>query len=326
MFRLYSFAMPLTLLVSTAAIPTIPTLHMAAPAASGIVATEDGTVYFVDSFRNTVWRVQQGHAATVFVAGRNGQSLQLDSSGNVYGMHVEDGDMVVWRADETGAVTELPRPQAPSNFGQAFVLADDGDVIGFSGNGRRSGVRLWRANERERHLLAGGEWGFRDGAGADARFFPIGGMASAPGGGLVVTAGATVRRVAPDGSVSTVASGQPLLSPKRSFLSRLFGDVQGHLTGVAVGSRGEIYVTNAARGSVVRVDRNGEVVEVASASDGWSPTGVAVAGSCVYVLEYGAGVRVRRIEPSGRSSVMAIVRADPVAALPVMGRRLPLPA
>ncbi|MEX1182453.1 MAG: hypothetical protein WEF86_04405 [Gemmatimonadota bacterium] len=325
-FRLHAFAMPLTVFVTVADIPTIPTLHMPAPTASGIVAAADGTVYFVDSFRNTVWKVHAGEAATVFVAGRNGQALQLDADGNLYGMHEHDDDVVLWRADAAGTVTAVARPHVPAHFGHAFVLADNGDIIGSSGTGRRSGVRLWRANDRERHLLAGGEWGFQDGAGAEARFFPIGGMARAPGGGLVVTSGATIRRVAPDGSVTTVAAGQPLLSPKRSFLSRLFGDVQGHLTGVAVGDSGEIYVTNSARGAVMRVDRNGEVVELSNASDGWSPTGVAAAGGSVYVLEYGPGVRVRRIDAAGRSVILAIVRSDPIAALPLQGRFRPLPA
>jgi hypothetical protein len=315
--RLYSMAVPL--IVAAGAIPTIPTLRPPEPPTSGIVATADGTVFFVDSYNRTVWRVQPGKGVHAFVTGRNGRALQLDDDGNLYGTHQDaQGRIGMWRADAAGSLEELSHAEVPE-YGHAFVVDDDGEVIASSGRGRRSGVRLLRASEHEATLVAGGEWGFRDGAGATARFFPIGGMTRTRDGDLLVTSGATVRRVDADGKVRTIAANDRLLQPRTTLLSRLLGDVQGHLSGIAVGERGEIYVANGARDAVVRINANGTVEDVATSDHGWKPTGVATANGSLYILEYGPGVRVRRIDARGTLSVLALVRPERVAAL-TLGR------
>ena len=53
-------------------------------------------------------------------------------------------------------------------------------------------------------------------------------------GDLLVTSGASIRRVRTDGSVQTIAKGERLLKPRLSFLARLFGDVQSQLGGLDV--------------------------------------------------------------------------------------------
>lgn len=325
MHSMYAIALPALLMVtgptktvlvqhqSTLAdddIPTIPTLQPPGPPTTGIVAAADGTVYFVDSFQNTVWRVQPGRAAAPFVTGLNGRSLQIDESGNIYGTHHEKGRVRSWRADASGRVVEISRTEVPDEAGHAYVLDGDGELIGWSGTSRRSGVRLWRAREHQRQLVAGGEWGYRDGAGVDAQFQHIGGMALTSGGALLVTSGATVRRVGADGSVSTIAAGDPLLKPRGSLLSRLIGESQRHLSGIAQGDDGSIYVANTGRGTVVRICADGTTQDIATSDDGWIPTGVAAANGMIYVLEYGAGVRVRRITPDGAGMVVAHVRPD----------------
>jgi sugar lactone lactonase YvrE len=290
-------------------IPTIPTLQPPGPPTTGIVAAADGTVYFVDSYHNTVWRMQPGRGTTAFVTGRNGRSLQIDDEGNIYGTHRDGGRLRTWRADGLGNVVEVTRTEVPEQSGHAFILDEDGELIGWTGANRRSGIRLWRAREHQRHLVAGGEWGYRDGSGVQARFQSIGGMALTSDGELLVTSGATVRRVGADGSVSTIAAGDPLLKP-RGFLARLVGDGQGHLTGIAEGDDGSIYVANTGRGAVVRIDPDGSTQDIATSANGWMPTGVASAHGALYILEYGTGVRVRRITSDGASSIVAHVRPD----------------
>jgi streptogramin lyase len=308
--RLFDLAMP-ALVAASAAIPTIPTIKPAGPATSGIVASEDGTVYFVDSFSRVVWRVQPTGAMTPFVTGRNGKTLQIDPEGNIYGTHDEGRSVVIWRADPAGNIVEIARTAMPEQHGHAFVLDDCGEVIGWTGNGKRTGVRVWRSHDRGRHLLAGGALGIRDGAGADARFLPIGGITLSDGGELYVTSGHTIRKITQQGEVSTIASDEPLLRARGSFLQRLFGlpELQGHLTGITVDDDGTVYVANPTRDAVVRIDRNGRASEVASSDGGWSPTGVAVSSGALYVLEYGSGVRVRKITGDG-TSVVATVRPD----------------
>jgi len=335
---MYSIALP-ALLVATApnavnleqhivapadaSIPTIPTLQPPGPPTTGIVAADDGTIYFVDSFHNTVWRVQPGRGVSAFVTGRNGKSLQIDDDGYIYGTHREKGRVQGWRADAAGNVVELSRAEVPEQSGHAFVVGGNGELIGWTGTTRRSGIRLWRAREHQRQLVAGGEYGSRDGLGADARFLPIGGMMMTPEGELLVTSGASVRRVSLDGSVSSIAAGDPLLRPRGSIFARLVGDPQGHLTGIAQGDDGSIYVANTARGAIVRIRPDGTTQAIAVSDDGWTPTGVTVASGAVYVLEYGAGVRVRRITTDGVGAVVAIVRPERgLASASVVGRSI----
>lgn len=312
--RLFNFALP-ALLATSAAIPTIPTIRPIGPPTTGIVAAADGTVYFVDSFHRTVWRVSKDGEKTAFVTGTNGKSLQIDEHGNIYGTHEADrGQLILWRADPAGNVIEIGRTAVPEHHGHAFVLDDGGDVIGWTGNGKRTGVRVWRARDRERHLLAGGEWGLRDGAGANARFFPIGAMVQGEDGTLYVTSGPTIRRIAQDGAVTTVAKGEKLLTARGSLLSRLLGEVQGHLTGIALDCDGTIYVANTARDAVIRVEPGGKVTEVVTTDGSWTPTGVAVSERALYVLEYGPGVRVRKIDVDGGATIVAIVRTNRAVA------------
>lgn len=332
---LYSIAAPLVLASSGSAsaipavptlstIPTIPTLGSPGPLANGIVALDDGTVFFVDSFNRTVWRLQAGATLDPFVTGRNGRSLYADDEGHLYGTHEDQaGRVVTWRADANGKVVDLPHPDVPQ-YGHAFVVEDDGDIIASSGTGKRSGVRLVRSSDDERELLAGGEMGFRDGKGANAMFLPIGGMTRTPDGDLLVTSGASIRRVSRNGSVQTIAKGERLLKPRHAFLARLFGQVHGHLTSIAVGAHGEIYVANGARNAVIRIHPNGSADEIVRSDDGWTPTGVAAAGGMLYILEYGRGVRVRRVDAAGMMSTVAVVKQEgPVASAWLTGRFIP---
>jgi hypothetical protein len=254
------------------------------------------------------------------VTGRNGRSLQIDEDGFIYGTHEEEkGQLILWRADPSGNVIEVGRTAVPEHHGHAFVLDDGGEVIGWTGNGKRTGVRVWRARERERHLLAGGEWGLRDGMGANARFFSIGGMTRSEDGAVYVTSGPTIRRIAQNGSVTTMAKNEKLLKARTSLLSRLFGDVNAHLTGIAVDCDGTMYVTNTARNAVVRIEASGKATEVVTTDNGWTPTGVAIVERALYVLEYGPGVRVRRIDRDGDASIVALVRSNRAVASHPLG-------
>jgi sugar lactone lactonase YvrE len=259
------------------ALPTIPLLRPAEPAPNSIVATPDGTIYFVDALQSTVWRLQpNGHAAP-FVTGTTGPSLHVDAEGNVYGTHIEArGRVVLWRADPTGTMTEVGRASTPSEA-------------------RRLLAATWDARES---MLPPGE---------------IDGMTRMRSGELVITHGPAIRKVGLDGRVKTVASGGTLLEQRSSFFSRLLG-TPSHLTGVAVAANGDIYVANSARRSVVLVQTDGRVREVYTAEPGWRPTGVAASAGAIYVLEYGIGVRVRRLEASGAGAILTQVTPHRSAA------------
>jgi hypothetical protein len=322
--KLHSIVIPLVVAWS-AAIPTIPTLGPPPQPTSGIVATADGTVFFIDSFNETVWRLRPGAPLDAFVSGRNGRALCVDGVGHLYGTHEDDsGRVIMWRADGGGSVVDLRHPHVPQ-YGHAFVVEGDGEMIASSGTGKRTGVRLLRTSEHDREVIAGGEMGFRDGSGKEARFHPIGGITRTPAGDLLVTSGAAIRRVRADGTVHTIAKGERLLRPRPSLFARFFGDVHGHLTGIAVGMHGEIYVANSARNVVVRINVNGSAQEIFKSDNGWTPTGVASANGSLYILEYGDGVRVRRIDANGTLSTVARVKPDRAVATTLMPGRVSVP-
>lgn len=266
----------------------IPILPVAAPApdhASGIIATGDGIVYFADSYHRTVWRVLPGQPATEFVSGRDVRALQLDGSGNIYGMQVDArGGLVLWRADGRGRVSDVARCEAANHGGHAFLVDEHGDIVG------RDAVR------RTTIPLAS-----------------VGGMTRTGDGAILLTAGSAIHRIDADGNVVTVAEDERLLRGKRGWLARLFGGQSAHLSGIAVDANGTIYVANSARGIVAAIEPDGRVRKVLESEAGWTPTGVATANGAVYVLEYGPGVRVRRIDDNG-DTVVAAVRASRVLA------------
>jgi sugar lactone lactonase YvrE len=257
MQRLFSFVVPALLGAAVVeAVPTLPILRTALPAANGIVAAHDGTLYFADSFHNTVWRVSPGAGIAAFVTGVGGGSLHVDGEGNLYGTRaVGRHQTVLWRADPNGVVTDLSSS------------ADAGDFA------------LDQVTTRT------------------------------TGGRLLVTADRSVKRVGLDGRVTVIAADVPFLQPRSGKLRRFFRGASPHLTGIAEAADGRIYIANATRGAIVGFLPGGGAEEVIRTEQGWTPAGVVAAHGVIYVLEHGAGVRVRRIENSGDSSIIASVPA-----------------
>jgi hypothetical protein len=318
---LYSVTVPAFMLVlALETVPTLPLFTPHTPSASGIVAGDDGSVYFVDAFHNTVWRVAPGGGASAFVTGLSGRSLRIDGAGNIYGTHQESsGTLVLWRADPAGDISELARTSFPAEHAHSFVLVDTTEVIGWIGHGRRSALRLWRRRPHTPDLIADPGWALRA-ATAGLRFSAIGGIAQDARGNLIVATGASILKLCRDGSSAIIASDQPLLRPRQNLLTRLFGETHDHLTGIAIAGSGDIYVANRARNVVVRIDGTGRMSEVHASEAGWTPTGVAIGRGVVYVLEYGNGVRVQRITADG-SSIVALVRSNrPFAQVPAAAR------
>jgi sugar lactone lactonase YvrE len=174
-------------------------------------------------------------------------------------------------------------------------------------NNRRDVSEIHRRTPDGRtELLAGGAYGYADGVGRQARFGPIGALAVGPGEDLYVTDEASVRKVSAAGRVTTLARGGELLKP--NLLSRVLGGRFGKMMGLAVDARGNVFAANYGGGRVVRVTPSGEVTSVLESGPAWAPSGIALAGADLYVLEDGNGVRVRRLRPDGSVTTLAVVR------------------
>jgi hypothetical protein len=224
-----------------------------------------------------------------------------------------------------GALPTVPSVQLARPMANAMVALDDGTLV-FADGFRRV---LWRlapdgtlappaaaVDPRYLELDAAGTVHSRSGIGAV--------MTSTPSGDMLAVHGSTVLRVAADGSTSIVAADEPLLTPRRSVFSRLFGSPRAHLTGIAAGAHGEVYVANTSRGTVVRLDREGGATVADRCEPGWAPVGLASVNGQVFILENGYGARVRRLGDAGRNSIASWVRPPRTSRATDTGARVVL--
>jgi len=93
---------------------------------------------------------------------------------------------------------------------------------------------------------------------------------------------------------------------------RLLGGTD--LRGLAVDDKGMIYAAESGGRRVIKITPEGKVTAVLKA-DGWIPTGVAVTGDEVYVLEFDDAPptvwrpRVRKLSADGKVTVLAEIPA-----------------
>jgi sugar lactone lactonase YvrE len=101
-----------------------------------------------------------------------------------------------------------------------------------------------------------GSWGSSDAAGLPPRFSSATGITVDTAGNIYLTDGghAAVRKVTPDGTVSTIAGGQ-------------LGKPFGSLADIAVAANGDLYVTDRARYVIYKVTQGGRVTVFAGKED-----------------------------------------------------------
>ncbi len=267
---------------------------------TGIVVDRQGRVYFTDLKR--IWRWEPGGRTIVVVEGKHSHAIRLDPEGNLEGEHLAYDPASrrwwtsAWRLAPDGSVSDTARMEEGFPFLFTPAVTPDGTrYYARVDNNRRDLSEIHRRTPDGRTgLLAGGAYGYADGVGREARFGPIGALAVGPGGDLYVTDEVSVRKVTADGRVTTLAHGAPLLKP--TLLTRLKGERFGKMMGLAVDAFGNVFAANYGGGRVVRITPEGRTILVLESDGGWAPSGVALSGGDLYVLEFGLGgsVRVRR--------------------------------
>lgn len=160
-----------------------------------------------------------------------------------------------------------------------------------------------------------------DPAGEPIRARWIHGLASGPDGALYYTEKNAVRRIDAQGNVSLVAGdiAVPGCDPPPAIVqdSERMGPA---LRGLDVASDGTIYAAASGCSALIQIRPDGKLSVALRSPQPWAPTGVAVVGSDVYVLEYSytaverAGdwlPRVRKFTPGGEAAVLATVETRP---------------
>jgi hypothetical protein len=289
----------LTLLLSASSVSAHP--------AWGIVADRSGNVVFSDL--ETIWRIDPHGKLAVLrpgVSGRHVHDITIDAGGNIYGADLtylgesQGYRNALWRMAPSGqltwlvpAVETLPRGAGVwrDRAGNTYAVEEDNHT-------RRTTLLVRRTPAGAVVVFAGGRYGHADGPGTQA---------FGPDGSLYLADNTSVRKVTPQGMVTTLAAGldKPSGANALDFAA---------LMGIAVAPNGDAYVADFRNRRILRI-RQGAVTTVARAEPPWSPTGVAVGPNGeLYLLEYGfrpPGTclmpRVRKVTPDGRASVIAVV-------------------
>jgi len=146
----------------------------------------------------------------------------------------------------------------------------------------------------------------------------LNGMAAGPDGVVYFSENSSVRRITPQGEVSTLASNIRVADcqPPPGASPRL----GPFLRGLDVASDGSVYVAANGCCALLKIDPQGQVTPVLRSVSPWSPTGVAVHGDAVFVLEYLHTAsddrrewtpRVRKLSRDGVATIVAAVERTP---------------
>jgi hypothetical protein len=276
------------------------------------------------------------------VVAHPGSGILVDRHGQVYLLDTGSG---LWRVNANGTLTRIPGPafhwmamdesgqfgktRLPSGPGweidragsdPAFYLSSDFPIaMGRDANlyyanmpepeGRFQILRLSPSGQSS--VLAA-----LPDTTANGRLRWINGLAAAPDGSLYYTENNAIRRINMKGSVSTVIEGIAL-----SGCASIPGTESGarsYLRGLAVDAQGTVYVAASGCGRVLKITPDRQVSTVIQLQSPWSPTGIALFGSDLYVLEFlhtASKVedrrewlpRVRKIAAEGKSAIIASI-------------------
>lgn len=305
----------------------------------GIVAGPGGGIYVADAGDNdTIRFVDVTGRSSVFAGSTSGFSdgprgtarfdtpsgIAIDATGTLY--VADTGNDAIRRVDSRGTVTTVAGGNGP---GYLDGLGRDARFNGPIGVAVDEHGNLYVAdtyNHRVRRItrdgavttIAGnGVPGWQDGPGLDARFDTPCALTVGVDGSLWVadTGNRAIRRIAPDGTVSTLAYSMP--EDHEALLRRPLG--------IAADADG-VYVTEAARGRILRYGYDGAVQVITGQDAGQAleqPAALAIDGSGLLVTD-ATSARIYRVDDTAASDAMAPVGPAADAPLPATSGRWPI--
>lgn len=231
----------------------------------GVAADEDGNVYFSESITGRIYKITGGsyksgaqpQVSIVAEGLETPSALALDGDSNL--IVANTGAHTILRIDpttksvtkiagEAGVSGSADGKDARFNAPVGVAVGEDGSI--FVADTYNDRIRAISPDGQVRTIAGGSEPGFIDGAGAEARFDTPCGIAVAEDGSLIVadTGNHRIRRVAPNGQVTTIAGTGDANERDGSPSEAAFDEP----TAIAIRDKDSFYVADAG-GSAIRL-------------------------------------------------------------------------
>jgi hypothetical protein len=258
----------------------------------GIVQDSRGNIFYTDS--KQVWKITPDGTKSVAVPNVHTHELYLDSEDNLYGEHLwYEGDATkkwahrVWCLKPNGTILDV-------------IPAREGFLKDYSFIRDRAGNMYW-ADRGAQTIIKKRSLDGKIEIHAVADFREVGWMTAVPDGHLFLIDKGDLRRIAPDGKVTTLAVKLSERKPAPAKAS----DRYYHI-GQWLDAKGNVYVAVSGERLVVKLGADGNGTVVARSGRDWSPSGgLFDRDGDLWLLEYSDTneVRVRRISHNGRAQV-----------------------
>jgi hypothetical protein len=135
-----------------------------------------------------------------------------------------------------------------------------------------------------------------------------------PDGSLYMTDGTSVRKLTKDGVLKTLTG---KLSVEKPADNPMGSGPEIRLLGLTLDAQGNVLAADYSNRRVLKIAPDGKTSTMMQTEPPWSPSGVAVSGNDLYILEVGftpprtyIGPRVRKLSSDGKVSVLAMVGED----------------
>jgi sugar lactone lactonase YvrE len=276
---------------------------------SGIVVDQKGQVFFQDIVGGVIWKIDVEGKLTKFSDVKGGHWLALDADGTFS----KAAPKYYRRITPDGVKPALIHAEG----GAPLVVNPDGNLYYASGDkdDRPGGLALTRetpdgkrtsfspALKTALHQIDHG----------------ITGLANGPDGSLYVACWTAVFKVKMDGTVKTLVHPITVKDCDEDRADHKASNRLPYLRGLAVGPDGTVYAAATSCHCVIKITPAGQVEMLLNAERPWSPTGVAINGQDLYVLEYtnangpateGWRPWVRKLGHDGKLTTLAILSAE----------------
>ena len=271
---------------------------------AGIVVDEQGQVFISDRSRGLLKIDAQGKVTTIHKEG--GHWLALDPMGSFSDMTFEKSPhWPRWFKRRTPAGI---RPGLITDGGSPLVIAHDGNLYYVCNDERMipGGLQIARLTPDGKETLLNAR--LRE---ISEDLGGIKGLALGPDGSLYASYPKTVLKIGLDGKFTTLAKSVLI----NDCEANVAANETPSLRGLAVNSRGVVFVAATGCGCVIKITSDGKIATVLKAEKPWAPCGVALHGEDVYVLEHinpnseEDWPRVRRVTEDGKVTTVWSVSA-----------------